>query len=277
MRRLFSLFLAGGCLFAAILFAIGAARADKRADAVWQNSVLYLEKPISAEDAQTIAENAVFTAWGEAADQTVTDPDLGKSVQTNVVWLYGSSEWILPACAVLPADDGKGCLIGKNTAWKLFGSTNVTGLQICVDHQTRTIRGVVQQPGNGVYLQRTEQKKKVFRRLTLASDKTEEAQNFLLQYGLTGHVLRMDYLRNWKTLLELVPGKWSDFSGWKENMQTRKQQLRQIAKMRKTGIEYYYEKQCRRYKVDRWGEFVCLAGSIFVGYQYTHRKKRWVS
>lgn len=207
----------------------------------------------------------------------MTDPDLGKSVQTNVVWLYGSSEWILPACAVLPADDGKGCLIGKNTAWKLFGSTNVTGLQICVDHQTRTIRGVVQQPGNGVYLQRTEQKKKVFRRLTLASDKTEEAQNFLLQYGLTGHVLRMDYLRNWKTLLELVPGKWSDFSGWKENMQTRKQQLRQIAKMRKTGIEYYYEKQCRRYKVDRWGEFVCLAGSIFVGYQYTHRKKRWVS
>lgn len=273
MRRLFALFLAGGCLFAAILFAMGAARADKCADAVWQNPVLYLEKPISAEDAQTIAENAVFTAWEETADQTVTDPDLGKSVQTKVVWLYGSSEWILPASAVLPADDGKGCLIGKKTAWKLFGSTNVTGLQICVNHQMRTIRGIVQQPENGVYLQRTEQKKKVFRRLTLAGDKTEEAQNFLLQYRLTGHVLRMDYLRNWQTLLELVPGRWSDFSGWKENVQTRKQQLRQIAKMRKTGIEYYYETQCRRYKADRCGMFVCLAGSIFVGYQYTHRKK----
>ena len=207
----------------------------------------------------------------------MTDPDLGKSVQTNVVWLYGSSEWILPASAVLPADDGKGCLIGKNTAWKLFGSTRVTGLQICVDHQTRTIRGVVQQPGNGVYLQGKDQKKKVFCRLTLASDKMEEAQNFLLQYGLTGHVLRMDYLRSWQTLSELVPGRWSDFSGWKENVQTRKQQLRQIAKMRKTGIEYYYETQCRRYKADRCGTFVCLAGSIFVGYQYTHRKKRWVS
>lgn len=277
MRRLFALFLAGGCLFAAILFAMGAARADKCADAVWQNSVLYLEKPISAEDAQTIAENAVFTAWGETADQTVTDPDLGKSVQTNVVWLYGSSEWILPSSAVLPADDGKGCLIGKNTAWKLFGSTNVTGLQICVNHQMRTIRGIVQQPENGVYLQRTEQKKKVFRRLTLAGDKTEEAQNFLLRYSLTGHVLRMDYLRSWQTLSELVPGRWSDFSGWKENVQTRKQQLRQIAKMRKTGIEYYYETQCRRYKADRCGMFVCLAGSIFVGYQYTHCRKRWVS
>ena len=250
MRRLIALFLVGGCLFTAVLFAMGAARAEKCADAVWQNPVLYLEKPISAEDAQNIAESAVFTAWGETADQTVTDPDLGKSVQTNVVWLYGSSEWILPASAVLPADDGKGCLIGKNTAWKLFGSTSVTGLQICVDHQTRTIRGVVQQPENGVYLQRTEQKKKVFRRLTLAGDKTEEAQNFLLQYSLTG---------------------------WKENVQMRKQQLRQIAKMRKTGIEYYYETQCRRYKADRCGTFVCLAGSIFVGYQYTHRKKRWVS
>lgn len=184
MRRLIALFLVGGCLFTAVLFAMGAARAEKCADAVWQNPVLYLEKPISAEDAQNIAESAVFTAWGETADQTVTDPDLGKSVQTNVVWLYGSSEWILPASAVLPADDGKGCLIGKNTAWKLFGSTSVTGLQICVDHQTRTIRGVVQQPGNGVYLQGKDQKKKVFCRLTLASDKMEEAQNFLLQYGL---------------------------------------------------------------------------------------------
>ena len=115
MRRLIALFLVGGCLFTAVLFAMGAARAEKCADAVWQNPVLYLEKPISAEDAQNIAENAVFTAWGETADQTVTDPDLGKSVQTNVVWLYGSSEWILPASAVLPADDGKGCLIGKNT------------------------------------------------------------------------------------------------------------------------------------------------------------------
>lgn len=277
MRRLFALLLVGGCLFTAVLFAMGAARAEKCADAVWQNPVLYLEKPISAGDAQNIAESAVFTAWGETADQTVTDPDLGKSVQTNVVWLYGSSEWILPSSAVLPEDDGKGCLIGENTAWKLFGSTNVTGLQIYVNHQMRTIRGIVQQPESGVYLQRTEQKKKVFRRLTLAGDKTEEAQNFLLRYSLIGHVLRMDYLRSWQTLSELVPGRWSDFSGWKENVQTRKQQLRQIAKMRKTGIEYYYETQCRRFKADRCGMFVCLAGSILVGYQYTHRKKQWVS
>lgn len=78
MRRLIALFLVGGCLFTAVLFAMGAARAEKCADAVWQNPVLYLEKPISAEDAQNIAESAVFTAWGETADQTVTDPDLGK-------------------------------------------------------------------------------------------------------------------------------------------------------------------------------------------------------
>ena len=273
MRRLFSLFLAGGCLFASLLFAVGAARAGQRADAVWQNPVIYLEKPLSVENAQTMTGNAVFTAWGEMAGQTVTDPDLGKSVQTNVVWLYGSSEWILPASAVLPAEDNKGCLIGKDTAWKLFGSTNVNGMQICVGAQMRTIRGVVQQPGNGVYLQMTEKKKKVFHRLTLAGNKTEEAQNFLLQYGLTGHVLRMDYLRNWRTL-ELVPGKWSDFSGWKNNIRERKQQLRQIAQMRKTGIEYDYEKQCRRQKEDRWGEWIFLLGSLFTGYSYIHRKKQ---
>ena len=217
---------------------------EKCADAVWQNPVLYLEKPISAEDAQNIAESgAVFTAWGETADQTVTDPDLGKSVQTKtrrgcMVPPNGYRRH-LRCCRKMT---GKDVWIGENTAWKLFGSTNVTGLQICVDDQTRTIRGVVQQPENGVYLQGTEQKKKVFRRLTLAGDKMEEAQNFLLRYSLTGHVLRMDYyVRNWQTLSELVPGRWSDFSGWKENVQTRKQQLRQIAKMRETGIEYYYE------------------------------------
>lgn len=34
MRRLIALFLSGGCLFTAVLFAMGAARAEKCADAV---------------------------------------------------------------------------------------------------------------------------------------------------------------------------------------------------------------------------------------------------
>ena len=55
----------------------------------------------------------------------------------------------------------------------------------------------------------------------------------------------MDYLRSPKSLTELVPGKWSDFDGWKANWKLRKEELRRIRKMHKNNIEYYYEKQCQ--------------------------------
>lgn len=276
MRRWVMLLCSLLCILAATGCAVGAARAGKNADAVWQNTTLYLDTPLSVEDAQALAEQqnrqeepVVFAAWGEQADQTVTDPGLGKSIQTAVISMVGSSEWMLPGAPVLAPDNTDGCLIGENTAWKLFGSTKVTGSAVGINGQTYRICGVVHCPADGVYVQMGTSAKNSFgqnnvrlARITLAVNDAQEGSRFLMQYGLSGKVLRMDYLRNIQTLAELVPGKWSDFEGWKANIKEWKKQLRHIVKMRKTGMEYEYAKQCKRRVVDLGAETLFVTAAV---------------
>lgn len=248
MSKKISLLLFVAAMVASVFFFANASKAGKNADSVWKNVTISV-KGFSMKDAQKVRMQEgcpAFTAWTEKEGQTVTDPKLRKSIQTNIVYLSGSSELVLPAEPVLLAQDENGCLVATRTAWELFGSAEVVGQQIEIDHEICTIRGIVNKPKNGIYMQMPVSMKNVsFQRITLEEKEIEEGKNFLLRYGVDGTVIRMDYLRSPKSLTELVPGKWSDFDGWKANWKLRKEELRHIRKMHKNNIEYYYEKQCQ--------------------------------
>lgn len=288
MKTWKSLLFAAGLLLAAVGLASGAAQAKTRADAVWQNVTLYLETPLSAEDAQSLGaqENDItFTVWTELMDQTVTDPDLGHRVQTDVLALYGSSELVLPLAGVLDSDDSKGCLIGEQTAWELFGSTEVAGDEIRIGNGMRTIRAVVHLPQSGVVVRgnirditsikdAVEKKSPSYNRITIESRKVADGEAFLMQNGLNGKVLRLDYLKSLYWLTELVPGKWSDFSGWKENFKQKKQDCELISGIQKNSIELYYESQCRLYVWNMGLEIVCIViASVFI-FRFCYARKR---
>lgn len=235
LKRWGSLILIFGFLLAAAASAIGAQKAANHADAAG-SVTLYPDTPLSAKDSQNLRRlggSAAFTVWGELQDMTVADPDLGSKVQTNALVLDGSSELVLPLAPVLPAGDTNGCLIGEQTAWELFGSTQVKGDTILIGNQTRIIRGVVSLPQSGVVIEGsvngitgsgtdTAEESRYYNRITVEGGKVEDAELFLMQVGLEGKVLRMDYLRSLHWLTELIPGKWSDFSGWKENFKQKK-------------------------------------------------------
>lgn len=261
MSKKILLLLFVAAMAASVFFFINALKAGKNADSVWQNVTISV-KSFSVEDAQKIHMQEgcpAFTAWTEKEGQTVIDPKLGKSIQTNIVYLSGSSEFVLPAEPVLSAQDENGCLVAAHTAWELFGSAEVVGQQIEVGHEIRTIRGIVNKPKNGIYMQMPASIKNVsFQRITLEEKEIEEGKNFLLRYGVDGTVIRMDYLRSPKSLTELVPGKWSDFDGWKANWRLREAGLRYIRKMHKFDIEYYYENQCQMYVFEMGLGILCI-------------------
>ena len=189
------------CLFAAGFFGVQSFKAGEKADSLWQNVTICMAEELSVEDVGNLWDKVSdaaaeddgkafsFTAWKEQTDQTVTDPDLGRSVQTHVVSLYGSSESVLPVAPVLDADDAAGCLVAKDTAWQLFGSTDVVGQTICVDANVYTIRGIVMIPATGVYVQirgnESVHKQMKFNRLTLGVADTESGNQFLSEYALT--------------------------------------------------------------------------------------------
>lgn len=261
MSKKISLLLFVIAMVASVFFFANASKAGQNADSVWQNVTISV-KGFAMEDAQKVRMQErcpAFTAWTEKEGQTVTDPKLGKSIQTNIVYLSGSSELVLPAEPVLLAQDENGCLVATRTAWELFGSAEVVGQEIKVDHQICMIRGIVNAPQTGIYMQTSASMENVsFQRITLEGKDTEAGNNFLLRYGVDGTVNRMDYLRSLKSLTELVPGKWSDFDGWKANWRLREAGLRYIRKMHKFDIEYYYENQCQMYVFEMGLGILCI-------------------
>lgn len=275
LKRWGSLILIFGFLLAAAASATGAQKAANHADAV-DSVTLYPDTPLSAKDSQNLRRlggSATFTVWGELQDMTVADPDLGSKVQTNALVLDGSSELVLPLTPVLPAGDTNGCLLGEQTAWELFGSTQVKGDTILIGNQTRIIRGVVSLPQSGVVIEGsvngitgsgtdTAEESRYYNRITVEGGKVEDAELFLMQVGLEGKVLRMDYLRSLRWLTELIPGKWSDFSGWKENFKQKKQDFGLLSKIDKNCVELYYENQCRLYIWDTVLEAACVMGAL---------------
>lgn len=261
MSKKISLLLFVIAMVASVFFFANASKAGQNADSVWQNVTISV-KGFAMEDAQKVRMQEgcpAFTAWTEKEGQTVTDPKLGKSIQTNIVYLSGSSELVLSAEPVLSTQDENGCLVATRTAWELFGSAEVVGQKIKVDHQIRMIRGIVNAPQTGIYMQASASMENVsFQRITLEGKDTEAGNNFLLRYGVDGTVIRMDYLRSLKSLTELVPGKWSDFDGWKANWRLREAGLRYIRKMHKFDIEYYYENQCQMYVFEMGLGILCI-------------------
>lgn len=261
MSKKISLLLFVIAMVASVFFFANASKAGQNADSVWQNVTIRV-KGFSMEDAQKVRMQEgcpAFTAWTEKEGQTVTDPKLGKSIQTNIVYLSGSSELVLSAEPVLSTQDENGCMVAVHTAWELFGSVEVVGQKIKVDHQIRMIRGIVNAPQTGIYMQASASMENVsFQRITLEGKDTEAGNNFLLRYGVDGTVIRMDYLRSLKSLTELVPGKWSDFDGWKANWRLREAGLRYIRKMHKFDIEYYYENQCQMYVFEMGLGILCI-------------------
>lgn len=275
LKRWGSLILIFGFLLAAAASATGAQKAANHADAAG-SVTLYPDTPLSAKDSQNLRRlggSATFTVWGELQDMTVADPDLGSKVQTNALVLDGSSELVLPLVPVLPAGDTNGCLLGEQTAWELFGSTQVKGDTILIGNQTRIIRGVVSLPQSGVVIEGnvngitgsgtdTAEESRYYNRITVEGGKVEDAELFLMQVGLEGKVLRMDYLRSLRWFTELIPGKWSDFSGWKENFKQKKQDFGLLSKIDKNCVELYYESQCRLYIWDTVLEAACVMGAL---------------
>lgn len=257
--------LTAACVFAACGFAVRAAQAKKCADGAWHNVTIYLETPLSEEGAQALLSQesaageseTAFAAWGELEGQTVTDPDLGRSTAADVLVCCGMPELVF-AQTGLSEDDDAGCLIGEETAWELFGSTRVAGDEICIGNGTWTIRAVTHQPKRGIVVAGSVKDiaegsggsagggdAAPYNRITIESRDAAEGEAFLVRHALDGKLLRLDYLRNMSWLFELVPGKWSDFYGWKENCKEKKEDFLLLARVQKNSVELYYEEQCR--------------------------------
>lgn len=185
-------------------------------------------------------ENPIgFTAWREEPGAWVTDEDGFRSTDTTVLRLCGTSEYLIPHGKILGEEDTEGCLLGERTAEQLFGSRRAEGLKILWCGRTLLVRGVLREPEEVLVVQETGETT-VFDWITLekSGNTKERARKFKDSYGL-GEMILTHTGEGWaKQVLGLVPGKWSDFSGWQANTEKRREELAAEAGLKKTCLNW---------------------------------------
>lgn len=234
-----------------------------------QNAVLALDSPLNEtitarmREAEEKQEEAVgFTAWAQEGNKSVKAEASGKTAEADILWINGSSHLLLPYGKILNQQDPEGCLLDERTASDLFGSIKVEGMRLLVDGQTWVIRGVFASPQKLLIVQDSrEGDVAVWNRITVSLKQGQSVpaaeEDFLVRHGITGTPLRWDFYQNMSWLWELVPGKWSDFSGWSENIREKSQELKQLLQTEKSAIELEY------LKLYRYGNWAILSGGLW--------------
>ncbi len=118
----------------------------------------YLEQPISGSEAVKIVESSQkreeskeddneqitdFCIWGQREGAILSNDNLSRDILANVIMMCGNPELLFEDCRVPGREDLEGCLIDQESAWQLFGSSNVVGKEITYNGKNYTIRKVI--------------------------------------------------------------------------------------------------------------------------------------
>lgn len=197
------------------------------------------------EREQQIENGTMFVAWQEYHVCLITDSDGAHKITADVMEISGSSELLLPYGAILHETDKEGCLLGQELAEKLYGSHNARGNTLYYDGKLFIVRGVLKEPAN-ILIVENNNAQADFRRITLATEngksKGRTAEQFIGRYGLVAEQLRYDILEE-AYLLELVPGKWSDFSQLRQNLIRIKTDVGRLLTIEHSHIEELWLKK----------------------------------
>lgn len=296
MRRWAALAASAVCLASAVFFGVfGMFEWQKGEEgfrgtslAAWKSSVSADGEAgaITAAEAKAIreTENARespmdFTAWREDAGAVVTDEDGGRSTEVTLVSLCGSSELLISYGTVLQESDTSGCLIGEQAAEELFQTREAEGLTVVCGGKSLTIRGVLSEPENVLVCQETKEDGVFFRAvlqtagsggLTTGQSARAAAEAFLGRHGLDGMIIEKTNESPFSALLELVPGKWSDFPGWKENLAEAVNTKRKAEAL----PESIFERGTSEHKKTAAAAFVCCAAAAVLAMRLTDGKSR---
>lgn len=184
-----------------------------------------------------------FTAWSQR-EETVMALDGCRRVQTDVIRICGSSEYLIPYGKILQEGDEEGCLIGEKTAETLFRSHNVTGLFVSCGGREYVVRGVLPAPGELLVIAGEETE--AYDHITLevrGGNERTAAEKFLARHGLSMQCVNRAGFRKTFSLTELLPVGWSDFAGWKQNFAAWRENVRQQEKIVPSVFELEAEEQ----------------------------------
>lgn len=109
----------------------------------------------------------LFAAWGQKNNQIIESEELGREVTAPVIQMEGPVDLLFFGGRKLDAEDADGCLVGKETAEKLFGSSRAVGQFILYEGKKYEIRGVLTDMSRGVIVPCIDETDAALNRITI--------------------------------------------------------------------------------------------------------------
>ena len=81
--------------------------------------------------------------WGEKKQAVLENKNLSRKTEADVILFCGDIELLFEGCRVPATDDIRGCLVDEQTAWELFGDSQVTGMEVTCEGIPYMIRKVI--------------------------------------------------------------------------------------------------------------------------------------
>lgn len=155
------------------------------------------------------------TAWDKKKEIEISSKSENKTVKINLYEVYGNAETLCPmklvAGTLLLPDDKYGCVIDEGTAYHLFGTKYVDGVEIILEDKTYTVRGVVKNEETMLIIQSRDLEHK-YSNLEIAYEDVENgadlAESLLIQNNINDSysILEGGFYSKVSSYLILFPG-----------------------------------------------------------------------
>jgi len=151
-----------------------------------------------------------FTTWGVQEGIELRNKNLERTTRADAIVICGSPALLLESSGYLDIDDKKGCLISSDTAFELFGSTDIIGKSIEYSEREFIIRGILKDGKDTIIHQADSKTEAVMdaAAVHIPENKTAESimQVFRERYGMKGNEVAIDtFSRSAKTAAMALP------------------------------------------------------------------------
>ena len=130
--------------------------------------MFHLESPISISEGVEVMDRAeedsedaeegrqllpAFCIWGQKEGIAVENKNLSRTSTADAILLCGEPGLVFEGCQLPIWGDGQGCIISEDTAWELFGSSQVVGKEVSCRGTSYVVRQVLPIQGNMIAFQ----------------------------------------------------------------------------------------------------------------------------
>lgn len=134
----------GIILICCALFSFRPFRAkEHRQAARWDlKEALVYDNGMKEQMEQLLESEVDVVFWKETELDTVKNPDYNRSIEVKTMGVAGDASVLFPGSNSLAAGETGYCLLGEDTACKLFGSTRVNGRSVQINGKLYHVAGI---------------------------------------------------------------------------------------------------------------------------------------